>query len=154
VMSDRIGVLRAGKLVQLGTPEDIYTRPADRFVSEFVGEVNVVGARRNDAGEWIAEDSGKRLRVIVPPDLASSDELALVIRPEFMRFVDKPNGADNTLEGAIYNEYSLGSRIQYQVRVGEKTFLLELSRGHVWKAAPDATVTIGWDAGDAIVVAP
>jgi spermidine/putrescine transport system ATP-binding protein len=154
VMSDRIGVLRAGKLVQLGTPEDIYTRPADRFVSEFVGEVNVVSARKNDGGEWVADDSGKRLRVIVPAELAGASELALVIRPEFMRFVDRPGGADNTMDGTIYNEYSLGSRIQYQVRVGEKTFLIEMSRGHAWKAAPAATVTIGWDASDAIVVTP
>ena len=41
VMSDRIGVMRAGRLVQVGTPEEIYTRPADRFVSEFMGDVNV-----------------------------------------------------------------------------------------------------------------
>jgi spermidine/putrescine transport system ATP-binding protein len=116
--------------------------------------VNVVGAKKTTKGEWVAEDGGKRLRVIVPPELAGADELALVVRPEFMRFVDKPGSADNTLEGTIYNEYSLGSRIQYQVRVGEKTFLLELSRAHARNAAPDAPVTIGWDAGEAIVVKP
>ena len=42
VMSDRIGVMRAGKLVQVGTPEEIYSAPRDKFVSEFMGDVNVI----------------------------------------------------------------------------------------------------------------
>ena len=52
VMSDRIGVMRAGKLVQIGTPEEIYTQPADRFVSEFVGEVNVIAVERAEGEFW------------------------------------------------------------------------------------------------------
>ena len=40
VMSDRIGVMREGRLVQVGSPNEIYTEPKDRFVSEFMGEVN------------------------------------------------------------------------------------------------------------------
>src|SRR5688572_23462166 len=42
VMSDRIGVMREGKLVQVGTPHEIYTSPTTRFVSEFIGDVNVI----------------------------------------------------------------------------------------------------------------
>jgi spermidine/putrescine transport system ATP-binding protein len=152
VMSDRIGVMRAGKLVQVGTPEDIYSRPADRFVSEFVGEVNVVSVTKTETGEWLSDETGKRVRVTLPPNLAAATKAAVVVRPEFLRFVDTLSGADNVLEGTIYNEYSLGSRIQYQVRVGEKTLLLELSRGNAWKGAFDKPVLVGWDARDAIVV--
>jgi spermidine/putrescine transport system ATP-binding protein len=154
VMSDRIGVMRAGKLVQVGTPEDIYTRPADRFVSEFVGEVNVIGVSRRDiGGEWTADEGGRRVRVALPADLAGASCATVVVRPEFMRFVETPQGADNVLEGTIYNEYSLGSRIQYQVRVGERTLLLELSRAQAWRGGLDTPVLVGWDARDAIVVA-
>ncbi len=46
VMSDRIGVMRAGKLVQVGTPQQIYSTPNTRFVSEFVGDVNVLPVSR------------------------------------------------------------------------------------------------------------
>ena len=49
-MSDRIGVMRDGKLVQVGTPNEIYTAPQTKFVSEFMGDVNIiavsVGKRR------------------------------------------------------------------------------------------------------------
>ena len=56
VMSDRIGVMRAGRLVQVGTPEDIYTRPADRFVSEFMGDVNVITVMPNGNGTFEGVD--------------------------------------------------------------------------------------------------
>ena len=42
VMSDRIGVMREGKLVQVGSPHEIYSAPTTRFVSEFIGDVNVI----------------------------------------------------------------------------------------------------------------
>ena len=55
-MSDRIGVMRSGRLVQVGTPEDIYNRPADRFVSEFMGDVNVITVMPNGNGSFEGVD--------------------------------------------------------------------------------------------------
>ncbi len=46
VMSDRIGVMRAGKLVQVGSPQEIYSAPQTKFVSEFIGDVNVISCHR------------------------------------------------------------------------------------------------------------
>ena len=53
----------------------------------------------------------------------------------------------------IYNEYILGSRIQYQVRVGEQVFLVEKLREQRYQGALDDEVTIGWDGRDSILVA-
>lgn len=152
VMSDRIGVMRAGRLVQVGTPEQIYSAPVDRFVSEFVGEVNVIEVARRGDG-WAGVDVPGAFRVNPPAgadaDLASA---FVVIRPEFMRFLTPGQTADNAIQGQIYNEYSLGSRIQYQVRVGEKVMLVELSRANALPPGAGSTVTLGWDARDAISV--
>ena len=60
VMSDRIGVMSRGRLVQIGTPEDIYTRPATRFVAEFFGEVNSFPVIRAPDGGWTRQDDGRR----------------------------------------------------------------------------------------------
>lgn len=148
VMSDRIGVMRAGKVVQIGTPEQIYSTPADRFVAEFFGEVNIVPIRRAESG-WVRKD-GKPVAV-APGISVDGDEASVVIRPEYMRFVDEGAGADNTLSGTIFNEYSLGSRLQYQVRSRTgRTFLVEVPRAAAWKG--EGEVTIGWDAANAIVV--
>lgn len=148
VMSDRIGVMRAGKVVQIGTPEQIYSTPADRFVAEFFGEVNIVPVRRAEGG-WVRRD-GKPVAVASGISV-DGDEANVVIRPEYMRFVSDDTGADNTLSGTIFNEYSLGSRLQYQVRSRTgRTFLIEVPRAAAWKGEGD--VMIGWDATNAIVV--
>jgi spermidine/putrescine transport system ATP-binding protein len=150
VMSDRIGVMRAGKLVQVGTPEDIYTRPCDKFVSEFMGEVNVIDVRRGVNGRASGVGiPGDFLLREVPEGFESGH---LVVRPEFLRFIDAPEQAENHLRGRLYNEYVLGSRIQYQVRVGERVFIVERLRQQAHRGALDQEVLIGWDAKDSILV--
>jgi spermidine/putrescine transport system ATP-binding protein len=151
VMSDRIGIMRAGRLVQVGTPEEIYNRPVDRFVSEFVGEVNVLEVRRVN-GTWRGVDVPGSFKVTPPSGAPDAETACVVVRPEFLRFIGKGDSAENRLEGIVYNEYSLGSRIQYQVRVGEKVMLVELSRSRALRPDADRTVIVGWDAADAITV--
>jgi spermidine/putrescine transport system ATP-binding protein len=148
VMSDRIGVMRAGRLVQVGTPEDIYTRPTDRFVSEFMGDVNVIAVRPNGNGTFEGVDLPGHFRA--PAE--AREPGCIVIRPEFLRFVASAEEADNAVAGVVYNEYSLGSRMQYQVRVGEKVFVVERSRRDAWRGGLDRPVLVGWDAGDAIFI--
>jgi spermidine/putrescine transport system ATP-binding protein len=153
VMSDRIGIMRAGRLVQVGTPDAIYNCPVDRFVSEFVGEVNVIAVERGEEGGWHGVDLPGRFKLRAPENGAADSASAfIVVRPEFLRFLGPGESADNQLEGTVYNEYSLGSRIQYQVRVGERVMLAELSRARALPGGAGAQVTIGWDAADAITV--
>ncbi|MFH1555001.1 MAG: ABC transporter ATP-binding protein [Pseudomonadota bacterium] len=153
VMSDRIGVMRAGRLVQVGTPEQIYNHPVDRFVSEFVGEVNVIEVKKEAEGApWRGVDVPGAFHVRPPEEDAEADHAFVVIRPEYLRFLGAGDSAQNSLKGLVYNEYSLGSRIQYQVRVGEKVMLVELSRAKALPIAADRSVTVGWDAADAITV--
>jgi len=150
VMSDRIGVMRAGRLVQVGTPHEIYSTPNTRFVSEFVGDVNVVPVKLGNDGRLI---SSAIAGSFLPPKLPQGfSEGHLVIRPEFLRFLTKASDADNALSGKLYNEYALGSRIQYQVRVGEVVFVLEKLRQQAYAGKLDDEVLIGWDAKDAILV--
>jgi spermidine/putrescine transport system ATP-binding protein len=152
VMSDRIGVMRAGRLVQVGTPEEIYGAPADRFVCEFLGEVNTIKVRRGLDDNWTGIDVDGSFRLRPPDDGAVLDEALVMVRPEYMRFLGPDDVADNRIEGLVYNEYSLGSRMQYQVRVGEKVMLVELSRGRALRPGADRRVTLGWDAADAFTL--
>ncbi|MDQ3558440.1 MAG: ABC transporter ATP-binding protein [Pseudomonadota bacterium] len=150
VMSDRIGVMRAGKLVQVGTPNQIYTAPETKFVSEFMGDVNIIPVRRGSDGVLSATDFDATF--LAPPHSEPGAAGHLVIRPEFVRFLAHPNDADNRLTGRLYNEYALGSRIQYQVRVGEQVFIVEKLRQQAYEGRIDDEVTIGWDTKDAILV--
>ena len=150
VMSDRIGVMRSGRLVQVGSPNEIYTAPRDKFVSEFMGEVNVIDVVADADGLVFAETFGVRLTA--PAHGPAFQQGHLVIRPEFMRFLDRPEDAENRFEGTLYNEYALGSRIQYQVRVGEHVFVVERLRQQAFAGRLDERVLIGWDAADSILV--
>lgn len=150
VMSDRIGVMRAGKLVQVGTPQEIYSAPNTRFVSEFVGDVNVIPVSLDADGSLRSDQAGTRFAA---PKLPSGfSQGYLVIRPEYLRFLSAADNAQNAVTGILYNEYALGSRIQYQVRVGERVFVVEKLRQQPFTGKLDDQVTIGWDASDAILV--
>ncbi len=146
VMSDRIGVMRAGRIVQIGTPEEIYARPVDRFVAEFFGELNLIALIRG-AGGYTREDGAP---IVLPPHGCTAPKAFAVIRPEAMRFT-APECAENTVSATLFNEYSLGSRSQFQLRDGARTWLVEAARG-ADTPAPGATALIGWDARDTIVV--
>jgi spermidine/putrescine transport system ATP-binding protein len=58
-LSDRIAVMRAGRVEQVGTPAEVYERPANRFVADFVGEANLLPARRVAARRWCCGRSGR-----------------------------------------------------------------------------------------------
>ncbi|MCR4283017.1 MAG: ABC transporter ATP-binding protein [Bauldia sp.] len=150
VMSDRIGVMRDGKLVQIGTPLEIYSSPSSKFVSEFIGDVNVLKVALADSGRLKAEHIAQE--IVGPPLSPGTTAAYLVVRPEYLRFLNAPNEADNHVVGRLYNEYALGSRIQYQVRVGELVFILEKLRHEAFDGRLDQEVTIGWNAADSIVV--
>ncbi|MGV8984984.1 MAG: ABC transporter ATP-binding protein [Cypionkella sp.] len=78
-MSDRIGVMSAGKLQQVGSPKDIYTRPVNRFVASFIGETNFLPATRD--GDAYRLDCG--IKIAAPPSEAA--RVTLTVRPEQIR---------------------------------------------------------------------
>lgn len=150
VMSDRIGIMREGRLIQIGTPDEIYTRPLNKFVSEFMGEVNVIEVEVRADGLLGARGLARPLKG--PPLPAGMARGHLVVRPESMRFLGERAEAENVVEGTLYNEYALGSRVQYHVRSGARMFVVEKLREQRQDAPLGAAVTIGWDARDSIVV--
>jgi spermidine/putrescine transport system ATP-binding protein len=150
VMSDRIGVMRSGRLVQVGTPNEIYTSPNSKFVSEFIGDVNIIPVRLNGGGKLQSEELGAEFIAPGSPNGFSAGHL--VVRPESLRIIERREDAENVLTGKLYNEYALGSRIQYQVRVGEQVFIVERLRQQALNKPLDSDVMIGWNARDSILV--
>ncbi|MGQ9369779.1 ABC transporter ATP-binding protein [Azospirillum sp. ST 5-10] len=150
VMSDRIGVMSAGRLVQVGTPEQIYTRPVNRFVAEFMGETNVLPVRSDGYGKFAVDGLPGKVAVTGHGDRLDG---FIVVRPEFVNPVAAATDADNVLSGRIAADYALGSRIQYHVEVGTRTILMEQPRGALGAARTGGAVLIGWNADDAVFVA-
>lgn len=146
VMSDRIGVMQEGRLVQVGSPRDVYNRPDNLFVTEFFGEVNAMPVVRRDDGRFDCESLG--MVFDAPPDAPSGiSSGTLIVRPEHMRFASDEEGG---IRGEIFNEYILGSRVQYQVRAGETTLLIERLRD---RAPPERSVALAFAAEDSLLFA-
>lgn len=91
-MGDQVAVFNAGRIVQVGTPEEVYTRPRTAFVADFIGEANLVPARQQQGVvviEGLGELDGS---VLANPGESSDAELTLAIRPENVSLAIAPDG--------------------------------------------------------------
>src|SRR5262249_12078904 len=141
-VSDRIALMRQGTIVQVGTAEDLYHRPASSFVAEFIGRVNLLSARvlRLDAAGVEVVVAETRLRVAPVAGDRSFPEVGstvhLVLRPETLDLVPGAPGPgqEGTLHGVVVSRTFLGEKIEYEVRVGDTS--LHVTRYNA--AGPDA----------------
>src|SRR5207248_6258012 len=85
VLGDRIGVMRDGKLLQMGTPDQIYNRPADLFVANFTGATNEISGtliERNGSFGMVEFGGGQRIEVALLHPIASGEKIRIALRPE------------------------------------------------------------------------
>jgi len=104
-MSDRIAVMSKGKILQIGSPSDIYDRPADRFVADFIGETNFLGATvvgTRDGFARVKLKSGAEIDASVAEGMTPSGEVTVVIRPEHARAVKEGGQLSGTVENVVY----------------------------------------------------
>ncbi|WP_062206666.1 ABC transporter ATP-binding protein [Aureimonas sp. AU12] len=100
-MSDRMAVMSAGRVHQVGAPRDIYDRPESRFVADFIGETNFFEAEiHGREGDFATVGmAGITLRAAARPSLAASTQALVVVRPEHLSLV--PAGTPDAIPGTI-----------------------------------------------------
>ncbi|MEO8135130.1 MAG: ABC transporter ATP-binding protein [Betaproteobacteria bacterium] len=113
-LSDRIAVMRDGQVEQIGTPEEIYLRPASLFVAGFVGRVNAIPGRVIHSTNGRACIETLNYRFEVAAERCPSSELLLLARPEAV-LID--NAAGQGLDGVVEEVEYCGDQIEYRVRV-------------------------------------
>jgi len=157
-MSDRIAVMQAGKVEQLGTPEELYDRPATPFVADFIGTTNllhgVVEGLESDS-TVVRLASGDLCRVATL-DRARGQAIDLSLRPEAIR-IEGRNGepagqpADG-LAGTVDQVAYLGSAVQYQVSTGGGLVLSVLAGKNGTRYARGDEVELAWSPSEALVL--
>ena len=152
VMSDRIGILNEGELIQIGSPDDIYNRPKNKFVAQFMGEVNTLEVER--VGGTHVKESSIDGEFEIGTNAEDFKFGYLIIRPEVMKIGPAAETLPNRIQGVLFNDYALGSRIQYQVRSadGEHHWLVERLQDDPYSGKRGEPVTIGWRPQDSILV--
>jgi ABC-type Fe3+/spermidine/putrescine transport system ATPase subunit len=142
-LSDRIAVLSHGRIEQIGTPAEIYERPASAFVAEFIGSSNMLRGRiveRDEAGTIVETETGLRLRCGPEPEgEVASAEVSILLRPERIH-VGTPGG----IGGPEQNRVS--ARIADITYLGEDLHLnLDLAGGERLRASvKNANAARGW----------
>jgi spermidine/putrescine transport system ATP-binding protein len=147
-MSDRIAVMHAGQVEQLGTPEELYERPATRFVADFIGTTNLLngtiegeGAVRLTTGELArASTAGRPI----------GEAVELCLRPEAISLVepDMPGAIAATVDQAAY----LGTSVSYQVRTAGGLILSVMAPKTGTRLPVGSEVAVSWPPAEALVL--
>jgi putative spermidine/putrescine transport system ATP-binding protein len=144
-MSDRIGVMNAGRLEQVGAPTDVYDRPHTRFVAEFIGEINLIDGVAGEGRLTLPDGRA------VPAPAAAPGPATLALRPERARLVATGDGAiDGTVADAIF----LGDQVLYVIDVAgaRRLFVKERSPGGSAVRLAGAPVGIAWGADAGVLI--
>jgi ABC-type Fe3+/spermidine/putrescine transport system ATPase subunit len=129
-LSDRVAVMRDGRVLQVASPKELYERPVGRFVADFVGTNNFLPGtcREVAAGRVAAETAIGIVRASPTPRVALGDRCVLAVRPENIAL---GRGSENTFEGRVVLTAYLGSTLRYDVEVRDGV-VLKVDVGDPW----------------------
>src|SRR3954468_5809143 len=134
-MSDRVVVMDRGVIQQVGTPEEVYRQPANRFVAEFVGRVNLIDGTiaSIDGASVVVEvtGSGQRLTLAAPDDTGLASNVTVAVRPEAVTLA-RADGASangtNTWDASVATVAFLGDHYEYEVSAGTLALTVQSSQ--------------------------
>jgi putrescine transport system ATP-binding protein len=155
IVADRIAVMNAGRLAQVGTPAEIYERPGSRWVADFIGEVTLIegllGAQRTTIETRLGS-----LRILPGAVLKPGTEMALALRPEKLTLSAEPpaDAARNALAGSVAEIGYRGDVSLVKVRLADRS-LMKVSVANSGGRPPFAmgdAVWVSWPADAGVVV--
>jgi len=123
-LSDKVVVMREGRIAQIGTPWEIYNRPASQFVASFIGSLNVLAAHVVDPAAGTLRIKDQQIAAAQPLEVSAGESVRLSLRPEMISLTNgHPN--HNRLTGAVTNVVFLGSIVRVFLRIGESDLFLD-----------------------------
>jgi len=145
-LSSQIAIFDHGRLQQVGAPDEIYNRPTNRFVAEFIGEINILPLERPAGGVSI----GGRA-VTLPADAPAGCE-AIALRPEKMQFAT-PGQFANTLPLRVTDRVYLGAGMRLQLKTATGTpVVLTCPCDEGTRLEPGAEILVGWKTEDSLPI--
>lgn len=159
-MADTVAVMNAGRIEQMGAPEELYDLPRTAFVANFLGQSNLGAATitGQDGEHLVADVSGTTVRVPTSRATVDGTDLLFGIRPEKVRVHEqRPEGAGSDVRGTVTDVSFTGVATQYLVEVASGgTWVvyeqnLDVERNTI-RAGDE--VWLGWDPGHAFAVPP
>ncbi|MCP3935901.1 MAG: TOBE domain-containing protein [Actinomycetia bacterium] len=152
-MSDRIAVMHEGQLLQVGSPEEIYEHPVNRFVADFIGQTNLLEGTIEDSATVCLANG---VRVKATSSYSTGAKVALSLRPERAHLSMRGDGASDgsSIDGVIERMTYLGNARVYSVRLDWMEIeVREENRPGAALYEPGTEISIHWDPGAVWVVA-
>jgi putative spermidine/putrescine transport system ATP-binding protein len=155
-MSDRIAVMNGGKVEQVGTPIEIYDRPATRFVADFIGDTNLFRGERvaTATGAALAIGHGLTLKLPAAHDAAVTGVLSVALRPEKIRLAAYDEFAEPCTQGNVESTNFLGGSVLYRIELpgGRQILAQQPNSGAGQLFNPGDAVALAWDASDLVIL--
>ena len=155
VMSDVIAVMDGGVLHQLGSPLEVYQRPATQFVADFIGESNLlVGSLSEVETGRLTFTTAKGLRIRTDGGAGGAAAAHIVIRPEHVRIGADADHALNRYAAEVLEVLYVGDLVKYRVvaETGDELWAKTLAPSTGLRFRPGQSVTVGWDPSDSLTV--
>jgi len=156
-MSNRIAVFNQGRIEQIGTPEEIYDGPANKFVADFIGETNFLEGnikRIADDGYWFKTKGGSEFLLPRQKNLTIHENVVIAIRPEKILILTERRQGFNHLEGKIDDVIYVGGTRRYRIILNdiESVFVKQQSYFETRPMEGSDKVLIGWPIQGALIL--
>jgi len=151
IMSDRMGIMKDGRLIQMGSPLELYESPQYAFVADFLGESNLLeGYLVENTGETTVArlaNSEIRIRGYLKTDFERERKVSVMNRPEKVFLVRAGDHYDNLCKGNLEELIFVGDVIKYMVRLdNDAQLMLKVpNTAMVKRLEVGQEVTVGWD---------
>jgi spermidine/putrescine ABC transporter ATP-binding subunit len=157
-LSDRIVVFNHGKIMQVGTPDDLYQMPQNRFVADFIGKTNFLTgkvASTDTENCTIQLEDGIAMHGPLRNSFATPQKWATYsLRPEKILVGDEITDTPNTYEATVEEFLYLGEFTKYHLRIGKTVELIAKSSNRLGRSilSPGSKIKVGWDINELLLV--
>jgi len=156
-LSDRIAVINQGRLVQVDRPAEVYERPANKFVADFLGQSNFLPGRVDsfETGQLrVLTPTGLQVVARSQKGLPAGTEVTLAVRPEKIKLSKEKLALSNAYEAQVVHAVYLGTSINYHLELSEGTRLIAFDRneGASGTLVVGTRVMAGWHEENSLVM--
>jgi iron(III) transport system ATP-binding protein len=147
-MSDQIAVINQGRIIQQGSPWEVYFKPANEFVASFIGQTNLLrgklaGSASGDGVHEVLLDSGTVIRSRVGRIGSANEAVVISVRPEnitIARASDKDGADANVLNGHVRAASFLGNMVRHEIGIGDMVLTVESNPSHHYEQGSQVKV--------------
>lgn len=158
VLSDRVAVMKSGRIEQFGQPEVIYQRPATSFVADFIGEANILTGEVVDVAGGLTRVKVQGTEGVVQVPLGEKDppsegaQVKLVVRPEKMSVHARPSQDINVIEARLDEVIFIGPALLIELSLPDGSQFTIRSEGATSLPTLGQAITVGWPVQETILL--